>query len=193
MSEQRRILNKQTMGIADGLPLQASEGGIEELRQDIQRLMDMEAIKQLKHRYFRCVDTFNMEEMKTVLHKDVKIRFKGGNYEWNLDDRDQYIANMSYAFTKKSIGQHNGFHPEIQMLSDHEATGIWYLHDNMWIMNHKLKTHGTALYWDRYVKENGQWFIAETAYERLYELNDPITDTLNLSTHYLGTHGADPQ
>lgn len=49
MSETRQKLNKENMGIGEGLPLQASAGGMEELRKDIQRLMDMEAIKQLKH------------------------------------------------------------------------------------------------------------------------------------------------
>ena len=42
MSEQRQVLNKTNMGIGEGLPLEASSGGIEELRKDIQRLMDME-------------------------------------------------------------------------------------------------------------------------------------------------------
>ena len=39
-------LTRQHMGIAPGLPLAASEGGIEALRGDIQRLFDIEAIKQ---------------------------------------------------------------------------------------------------------------------------------------------------
>jgi hypothetical protein len=47
MADQRQKLNKQTLGITAGIPLQASDGGIEELRKDIQRLMDIEAIKQL--------------------------------------------------------------------------------------------------------------------------------------------------
>ncbi len=49
-----RPLTKAGMGISEGLPLEVSKGGIDELRADIQRLMDIEAIKQLKHAYFRC-------------------------------------------------------------------------------------------------------------------------------------------
>jgi len=48
---ERQKLTKENMGITDGLALQASDGGIEELRKDIQRLMDIEAIKQVKHAY----------------------------------------------------------------------------------------------------------------------------------------------
>ena len=72
MSE-RQVLNKKNLGITDGLPLQASQGGIEELREDIQRLMDIEAIRQLKHAYFRCVDTANLEELGTLFHQDVSV------------------------------------------------------------------------------------------------------------------------
>jgi hypothetical protein len=192
MSE-RQVLNKANMGITDGLPLEASDGGIEELRKNIQQLMDIEAIKQLKHAYFRCVDTANLEELGTLFHEEVKVRFKGGGYEWSLDSRQEYVDNIGMAFSKEAIGQHNAHHPEIQMLSDTEATGIWYLADNMWLLNHNALTTGTALYWDRYLKVDGKWVIKETRYERLYEIHRTVDDRESLSSHYLGVHGGEAQ
>lgn len=192
MSE-RQVLNKSNLGIQDGLPLQASEGGIEELRRDIQRLMDIEAIKQLKHAYFRCVDTANLEELGTLFHEDVTVHFRGGNYEWNLQGREEYVNGIGQSFSREAVGQHNAHHPEIQILSDTEATAIWYLADNMWILNHNAKTHGTALYWDRYLKVDGKWLIKETNYERIYEINETLEQRPNLSSHYLGVHGTEPQ
>ncbi|MCB1688666.1 MAG: nuclear transport factor 2 family protein [Halioglobus sp.] len=192
MSE-RQVLNKSNLGIKDGLPLQASEGGIEELRKDIQRLMDIEAIKQLKHAYFRCVDTANLEELGTLFHEDVTVHFRGGNYEWNLQGREEYVNNIGQSFSTEAVGQHNAHHPEIQILSETEATALWYLADNMWILNHNFKTHGTALYWDRYLKVDGKWLIKETNYERIYEINDVLEERPNLSSHYLGVHGTEPQ
>ena len=171
MSE-RQALNKKNLGIAAGLPLKASEGSIEELRNDIQRLMDIEAIKQLKHAYFRCVDTANLEELATLFHDDVTVHFRGGNYEWKLQGKHEYVASIGQSFTTEAVGQHNAHHPEIQILSDTEATALWYLADNMWILNHNFKTHGTALYWDRYLKVDGRWLIKDTNYERIYEIND---------------------
>lgn len=188
---ERQKLTKENMGIVDGLPLQASDGGIEELRKNIQQLMDIEAIKQLKHAYFRCVDTANLEELGTLFHEDVKVRFKGGGYEWNLNGRQEYVDNIGMAFSKEAIGQHNAHHPEIQILSDTEATAIWYLADNMWILNHNALTTGTALYWDRYVKEDGKWLIKETSYERIYEINQTLTERPQLGSHYLGVHGGE--
>ena len=192
MSE-RQVLNKKNLGITEGLPLEASTGGVDELRKDIQRLMDIEAIKQLKHAYFRCVDTCNLEELGSLFHDDVQVRFKGGGYEWNLDGREEYVNNIGMAFSREAVGQHNAHHPEIQILSETEATGIWYLADNMWILNHNAFTTGTALYWDRYLKVDGKWVIKDTNYERIYEINQTLEVRPNLSSHYLGVHGPEPQ
>lgn len=192
MSE-RQVLNKKNLGITDGLPLEASNGGIDDLRKDIQRLMDIEAIRQLKHAYFRCVDTANLEELGTLFHPDVTVHFVGGSYEWNVQGKEEYVNNIAMSFSREAIGQHNAHHPEIQMLSDTEATGIWYLADNMWILNHNVKTHGTAIYWDRYLKVDGKWLIKDTNYERVYEINDTLSERPNLSSHYLGAHGGEPQ
>jgi hypothetical protein len=191
MSE-RQVLNKKNLGITAGLPLNASAGGIEELRADIQRLMDIEAIKQLKHAYFRCVDTANLEELAALFHDDVSVHFCGGNYEWKLQGKQEYVTNIGKSFTTEAVGQHNAHHPEIQILSDTEATALWYLADNMWILNHNVKTHGTALYWDRYLKVDGRWLIKDTNYERIYEINDTLEERPKFSSHYLGTHGAKP-
>ena len=190
MSEQRRQLNKQNMGIAEGIPLQATGTDLEGLRQDIQRLMDIEAIKQLKHAYFRCIDTANLAELGTLFHDDVQVHFIGGTYEWQVSGREQYVASIGQSFNARSIGHHNGHQPEIQMLSADEATGIWYLADHMWLLGHNVLTHGTALYWDRYSKVDGRWLIRETRYERLYEINEALAAAPQLSSHYLGVHGA---
>lgn len=191
-AKDRPALTREYMGIPDGLPLSVTEGGIEELRRDVQRLMDIEAIKQLKHAYFRCLDTANWNELATLFHEDVTVHFKGGAYEWKLAGREEYVDAVRKAFTRQSIGHHNGHQPEIRIESETEATGIWYLADNMWILNAEFHTGGTALYWDRYVKEGGHWLIRETRYERLYEINQKLEKNPPLSSHYLGTHGSEP-
>ena len=53
MSEQdaprrRNPLTRAYMGVDGGLPLEVSQGGIEELRRGLQQMMDIEAVKQLK-------------------------------------------------------------------------------------------------------------------------------------------------
>ena len=110
--------------------------------------------------------------------------------KWKLEGRDEYLGSIQNAFHRESIGHHNGHHPEIQILDENEATGIWYLSDNMWVFNFNFFTTGTAIYWDRYVKRDGRWLIKETRYERIYEINEAIEQRPALSTHYLAHHGA---
>lgn len=190
MSE-RQKLNRAALGIDGGLPLNVTEGGIDELRRDVQRLMDIEAIKQVKAAYFRCIDTANFDELATLFHPQITVHFIGGTYEWKLEGRDEYIESVSKSFTKQAVGHHNGHHPEIQILSETEAKGVWYLTDNMWILNGNFFTTGTALYWDTYEKVEGRWLIRHTRYERLYEINQALDENPKFSSHYLGTHGAD--
>ena len=131
-------LTRAAMGITAGRALNVSEGGLDALRRDVQALMDIEAIKQLKHAYFRCIDTANFEELAELFHEDVSVHFIGGSYEWKLQGRAEYMEAMTKAFSTDAIGHHNGHQPEIQILSETEATGIWYLADNMWILSAKF-------------------------------------------------------
>ena len=48
-----------------------------------------------------------------------------------------------------------------------------------------MRTTGSALYRDKYVKAQGQWRIAESVYERLYEEVEPFTQAPKLTAHYL--------
>ena len=176
---------RSTLGVPSAEP--------EALRRSLQQLMDIEACKQLKHAYFRCLDTANWEELATLFHEDVEVHFKGGSYEWKLQGRDEYIGAVSKAFNQQAIGHHNGHQPEIQVISETEATGMWYLADHMWILNANFLTQGTAIYWDTYLKVDGKWLIKDTSYERLYEMNEKLEELPNISSHYLGTHGTEPQ
>ncbi len=44
---------------------------IDELAKQVQVLRDIEEIKRLKHAYFRCIDTLNIEELKRLTHPKV--------------------------------------------------------------------------------------------------------------------------
>ena len=80
-------------------------GGIDELRTDIRRMMDIEAIKQLKHAYFRCIETANLEELATLFHDDVSVHFIGSNYEWKLSSRQEYMEAVKFSsHNESSVG-----------------------------------------------------------------------------------------
>lgn len=183
-------LTREAMGIVDGMPLEIADESPGALRAAVQMLLDIEAIKRVKHAYFRCIDTGNFEELAGYFHPDVTVHFKGGTYEWKLAGRDEYVASVSESFHSRSVGHHNGHHPEIEILSPTEAQGIWYLADHMWIMSNKNYTVGTAMYWDRYEKVDGRWLIRDSRYERIYELNERLAEDPRFDSHYLGKCGA---
>lgn len=164
----------------------------EQLRHDIRILKDIEAIKRVKHAYFRCIDTANIEELKGIFHRDVVVHFIGGTYEWTLRGRDEYLEAIAANFNKEVIAQHNGHHPEIDVLSETEATGTWYLHDNFYRFWDMHYVAGTALYRDRYRKEDGRWQIVESRYERIYEIDSPLVERPPVTAHYLAGHGRNP-
>ncbi|CAB1367660.1 nuclear transport factor 2 family protein [Denitratisoma oestradiolicum] len=156
-----------------------------QLHRDIRRLQDIEEIQRLKHAYFRCDDTANFEEMATLLHEDFEVNFVGGTYEWRLQGKAAFMEMTRKSFTADVVAQHHGHTPEITVLSETEASGIWYLHDNFWNLKSKRYTHGTALYRDRYVKENGRWLLRASAYERIYEIVEPLVTPPNFTVRYL--------
>ena len=181
-------LNKDFLGINNISSIELVDDDPRSLKHAIQFLMDIEAIKRLKHAYFRCIDTANVAELSDLLHEHVIIEFIGGTYEWSLTGKEAFVGAIGSAFNCSSVAQHNGHHPEIEILSEIEATGVWHLTDQMWLLDDKIKTSGSAFYYDRYQKLNGKWLIRESRYHRLFEINENI-EAPPLSAHYLAKHG----
>jgi hypothetical protein len=159
------------------------------LPRELRVLADIEAIQRLKHAYFRCVDTASLAELRTLLHEDVVVHFVGGSYETVVRGREQYLELIAGLVNNQMIAQHTGHHPEIDVTSETEATGTWYLHGHfyrLWDMHH---VSGTALYRDRYIKEDGRWQIIESRYESLCEIDELMEQGPRVTAHYLGKVG----
>lgn len=154
-----------------------------------QKLEDLEEIRQLKYRYFRCIDTANLQELETLFAPDATVSYIGGTYRFEAEGRDKILEAISYGFHSECAAVHNGHHPEIERLSDTEALGTWYLSDWFLDLRNKIITDGTALYKDRYVKQDGHWVIQHSAYSRIWEIVTEFEEAPNLTTNYLGEHG----
>ena len=163
---------------------------LQELTQAVRRLEDIQAIQTLKYRYLRCADTGDIEGFRKLMHPDVIIDFVGGSYEIKLEGAEAFIRFMRQTMHGGIVGQHSGHHPDITILSDTEATGIWYLFD-MFVDNVNLvRMYGSLLYEDGYEKVDGTWLIRSTRYRRVYEVVDKLDKPLNLTAHLLGEVGA---
>jgi hypothetical protein len=157
-----------------------------------QSLEDIEQIKRLKYRYCRCIDTANVKELEELFTEDASICYVGGSYRFEAQGRDKIVEAIGYAFHSQAIAFHHVNHPEIDLVSPTEATGTWYLKDWFLDLKHKIITDGSALYKDTYVKQNGKWLIKRATYSRIFEIVTPVTETPNITAHYLAQHGKPP-
>jgi hypothetical protein len=149
------------------------------------RLEDIELIKQLKYKYWRGIDTADIELLRDLFTEDVKVDYVGGSYRWQIEGKEQMLTAIAAAFNPRAASIHTGHHPEITVLDDNHARGIWTLTDVFINLADRIRTTGAALYRDEYLKVGGQWRIAVTTYERLYEEVEKFDRPPNLTAHYL--------
>jgi len=132
------------------------------------RDQDIAEICQLKYRYFRHLDLKEMDQLGEQLTDDCEARYDGGKLSFS--GKDAIIEFLTASLGGPSIiSEHNGHHPEIVVEDSENATGLWYLEDRVLIAEADLEIGGTAIYEDRYRKVQGEWKIAETGYQRIFE------------------------
>jgi ketosteroid isomerase-like protein len=90
---------------------------------------DIEAIKQLKARYFRTMDTKDWAGMRRVFTDDVVLdtTASGGSVVSGADACMEFLERTLAG----TVTVHHGHMPEITLTSSTTATGIWALHDHI--------------------------------------------------------------
>ena len=166
-----------------------TESELAQLKRDIQILKDVEAVKRVKHAYFRCIDTANIDELRELLHPKVHAKLVGGTYSIEFNTRDEYLEMVANSFHAEFVGQHTGHHPEIDILSETEAVGKWYLTDVAMDFRRGDRTVGSSLYTDKYLKTDGKWQIVDTEYFRIFEIVEQTDERPPLTSHWLAQHG----
>ncbi len=132
---------------------------------------DLEAIRQLKARYFRTMDTKDWAAMRQVFCSDVVMdsTASGGAVVAGADN--------CISFLQRSIGDvltvHHGHMPEIELTSAVTASGIWAMEDMLrWPDGREL--HGYGHYIETYQKADGQWRIKTLKLTRLrMDMSEP--------------------
>jgi hypothetical protein len=153
----------------------------------------VEAIKALRARYFRAMDTGDHELFRSCLTEDVVTDLKGGNYHFAFDNREDFVNAVADALNAQSAPRHYGHMPEIKLTGPDTAEGIWYFQD--WVLDLRTNTvmDGSGIIHDHYRKENGQWRICRYAYRRVVETTYPWHSGAQLTVHRLGETGRRPK
>ena len=136
----------------------------------LQHLSDIEEIKVLKHRYFRGIDTGNIELLAGLFTEDVAVTYNGGTYKVSLSGRANMLEFLANSFHSGAVAMHMGLMPEIVITGDNSAHGVWSLQDVFIDLEKDDHTFGTAIYTDTYRREGGVWKIATTYYDRVIEV-----------------------
>lgn len=133
------------------------------LEQRITRLEALEAIRQLKHRYFNACDLKQVEVIRDCFATGEILIDYGpvGTFH----ERDSFVAlYQELACQEQVIDIHHGANPEIELFGEDEAEGRWALY----YFNLDGESGATrqlgGIYKDRYRRIAGQWKIVETCF-----------------------------
>jgi hypothetical protein len=125
---------------------------------------DIEAIKQLKARYFRTMDTKDWDGMRAVFTDGVVMDTteSGGGV---VSGGDEFMAFLRETLADV-VTVHHGHMPEITITSATTATGVWAMEDKLrWPDGTTL--HGYGHYHETYAKTGDGWRIAGSTLTRL--------------------------
>jgi hypothetical protein len=139
----------------------------------LQEMVDTEAIKRLKARYFYYLDTRDWAAWLALFIPDA-------TFEW---DRAVSTGGRDGETVEKCVGLdemrrrlidealdgattvHHGHMPILEIVSDTEARGIWAMEDL--IAGPGRDSHGYGHYHETYRKVDGEWKIATVHLTRL--------------------------
>ena len=131
-----------------------------------QMLLDIEAIKQLKARYFRHIDTKQWDDLKALFTADARWSVDGGSGHYEWDAPEDFIAHVSKSLGGAAVSVHQGHMPEIELIDAASARGIWAMFDHIDIPGKPLR-QGYGHYHETYRKESDGWRIASLRLTRL--------------------------
>ena len=152
---------------------------------DVKRLLAIEEIRQLKARYWRCMDTKDWEGLAQVFAPDAVFDLREVNSvrhpltgEWTPPYGDDSVVHHGHAAVLKMIRDsvarlvtvHHGHMGEIEITSEITARAIWAMEDLIHNApgEPRMFMHGFGHYHDTYVRLDRGWAIQTTRITRLY-------------------------
>jgi len=135
-----------------GIPM--AELNLNDLERRILVLEDIEAIRKLKSKYWRCVDGKLWDEIVECFTEDMVLCV----FSKLIEGRDVCVQ-----FLKDTLAQvvsvHQGHQAEIEIINESTARATWALNDLLLDMQPGVNFTGFGYYEDEYVKEDGNWKI----------------------------------
>lgn len=151
-------------------------------------LVEIRAIEQLKYRYLRHLDLKEFDELGRLLTDDATASYGGGAYRF--EGRASIVKFLQDNLSRtRMLTSHKVHQPEIELIGDADATGIWALEDRVVDTELGVTIRGAAYYDDTYVKVGGVWLISHTGYRRVFEELEPRGTEISLTASWWDTDG----
>lgn len=126
---------------------------------------DLEAIRQLKARYCRFLDTKDLDSWRSVFTTDVVVTLDMAVSTGGADPMTAPPIEGVDNFAPTVMGglegvatMHHCHTPEITLTSATTATGIWAMEDLL-VFGDGRELHGAGHYHETYEKKDGAWRI----------------------------------
>jgi hypothetical protein len=146
--------------------------------QAVEVLMEVEAIKQLKAKYFRLMDIKDFNGFRELFTADAVFDVRGALESPRADSSyeeppvigvDAIVRYVSQGL-RQLVSVHHGHMPEIEIVGPDTARGIWAMSDIL-IASEGAPFRifrGYGHYHETYSKSSGQWRIATLRLTRLF-------------------------
>jgi hypothetical protein len=149
----------------------------QQLEQRLSRLEAIEAIRQLKARYFHACDTKQPEIVRECFAPgDIELRYgRIGNF----NNREDMLAVFTeLACQPHIVEMHHGQNPRIEVQDADNATGTWGLYYYLIDTGRQIVTQLAGFYEDAYARSDGQWRITRSRYEvtstQIFDLSEGL-------------------
>lgn len=136
------------------------------LEMRMRTLEDIEQIRKLKAKYWRCVDRKLWDELADCFTEDATADYGPDSV---LESRKAIMQFFRDALGMSTmITAHGGHNAEIEIVDVNTARATWALNDIV-IIQPNTRMEGWGYYEDVYSKQNGQWRIKSTKIGRYLE------------------------
>jgi SnoaL-like domain len=138
---------------------------------DAERLIAIEEIKQVKARYFRCMDTKDWAGFEAVFTPDASADYtpaSSASSDWKAAGAANVVA-LVRGVVEHAVSIHHGHMAEVEITSPNTARAIFAMEDLIfWPEGSRYKTmHGWGHYHETFEKVGGKWLIKTLKLTRL--------------------------
>ena len=139
-----------------------------DLERRIRALEEIEAIKRLKYRYWRCLDLKKWDDLAECFTTDATVSYGDGRYRFSGIEAIMKFLRDSLSVETGSVTIHHGHHPEIDLTGDATARGTWALYNYLFNEKQGRGVWIGAFYHDAYIKLGGEWKQRHVGYETVF-------------------------